>query len=91
MICAGFASTGSLVPYAERGRGTRFYRLIGVLRLCTGDDRLDVVPVGRVDAQFCSVLRPRPRLNSVDDHGRAVLTRAKAGCDVDSRSRQLVG
>lgn len=88
MVSAGFASAD---PCVESGRGTRFYPLIGVFRLCAGDDRLDVIPVGSVYTQLRGVLRAGPWVHPVDDHRRALLPGPSASRHVDSRSRQLVG
>lgn len=60
------------IPVGD-GKGLHCYPLIGVLRLCAGDDRLDELPVGGVDAQLRGVLRGGPRLHPLAHHGRAVL------------------
>lgn len=88
MVCAGCHALTSLSPTAYWGR-TRLYALIGVLRLCAGDDRLDVVPVRRLHAQLRRVLRPRARLHPVDDHCRAVLAGAPPSRHVYCGARQL--
>lgn len=58
-----------------RGKERRYYRLIGVFRLCAGDDRLDVVPVCGVDAEFRGLLRGGAGLYSLAHHGGALLAR----------------
>lgn len=67
------------------------YALIGVLWLRAGDDRLDVVPVGRVDARLRGLLRGRARLHSLDDHRGALLSGTTAGRHVYCSSGQLAG
>lgn len=73
------------------GKEQHFYRLIGVFRLCAGDDRLDVLPVGGLDPQLRDVLRRRPGLDTLDDNRRAVLAGAPASRHVHRRARQLDG
>lgn len=57
------------------GKEHHFYPLIGVLRLCAGDDRLDELLVRRVDAQLRGVLCRGPGLDPVAHHRGALLTR----------------
>lgn len=64
-------------------------RVKGVFRLCAGDDRLDVVFIGRVDARFCRIFRRWSGLNTVDDHGRTIFARTAPGRHVNIRTRQL--
>lgn len=50
---------------------------IGVFWLCTGNDRLDVLPICGVRVGVCYVLCRRTRLNTMDDHCGIVLTRTQ--------------
>lgn len=68
-----------------------FYALIGVLWLRAGDDRLDVVPLRRVDAGLRRVLRGGSRLHSLDDHRGALLSGTTAGRHVHRCAGQLAG
>lgn len=88
MVSAGCHTLASLSQAAMQGR-TRFYALIGVLWLCAGDDRLDVLPVRCLHTQLRRILRSRARLHPMDDHCRAVLTGAPPGCHVYCGTRQL--
>lgn len=63
--------------------------LIGIFWVRAGNDRLDVVPVGGVDALLRQVLRRGARLHTVDDHCRAVLARTPARRHVHCRPGQL--
>lgn len=76
----------SLLPV---GKEHPYYRLIGIFWLRAGDDRLDVLFVRRIDAEFRRLLRCRSRFNSVDDNCRAVLAGTEAGRHVHCGSRQL--
>lgn len=78
-------------PPAAQERRTRFYCLIGVLRLCAGNDRLDVLSVSGVDTKLRRVLRGRTRIDTLDDHGGTVLARSQTGRHVHRGSRQLDG
>lgn len=62
------------------------YSLIGVFRLCAGDDRLDELPVCGVHAELRGVLRRWTRLHTLVDHCRAILTGSAAECDGDRRT-----
>jgi len=62
-------------PPVAQERRTQFYCLIGVLRLCAGNDRLDVLHLGCVDPVLRRVLRRGARIYTLDDHGGAVLAR----------------
>lgn len=68
-----------------------FYRLIGVLWLCAGNDRLDELPVGGFHSQLRGVLRCRTWLHPVDDHRRTVLAGTQAQCHGNSSTSQLDG
>lgn len=76
-------------PPAAQERRTRFYCLIGVLRLCAGNDRLDVLSLGDIDPELRGVLRRRTRFYTMDDHGRAILARPQTRRHVHRGSRQL--
>ena len=78
-------------PPTAQERRTRFYCLIGVFWLRAGNDRLDVVPVGRLDSELRRVLRGGAGLDTLDDHGRAVLPGPKARRHVHRSPRQLDG
>lgn len=86
-----FCSSSPEAPPADQERRIWFYRLIGVFQFRTGNDRLDVVSVGRVDAKFRCVFRRRPRLYTMDDNCWAILTRPEARCNVYRSSCQLDG
>lgn len=75
-------------PGSER---TSFYRLIGVFRLCAGNDRLDVLFVGRVHVVLCQIFRHGPRFHTLDDHRRTVLARTPTRGHVYCRIGQLDG
>lgn len=75
-------------PGQERAK---YYSLIGIFWLRTGNDRLDVLPLGGVDVKFRCVLRRRTGLDPLDDNGRAVLARATSGRHVHRGARQLDG
>lgn len=78
-------------PPAAQERRTRFYRLIGVFWLRAGNDRLDVVPVGRLDPELRRVLRGGPGFDTLDDYGRVVLPGPEASRHVHRGTRQLDG
>lgn len=65
------------------GKERGCYPLIGVFRVCAGNDRLDELSIGGVHAQFRGILRRGPRLHSVADHRRAVLAGAATERDGD--------
>ena len=64
---------------------------LGVFWLCAGNDRLDVLPVGSVNAGLRRVFRRRTGLDTVDDYCRAVLPRAATERDGDRGARELDG
>lgn len=65
--------------------------LIGILWLCTGNDRLDVLPLGSLHSRLRGLLRRGAGLDPLDDHGRALLPRSKTCSHVNSRAGQLDG
>lgn len=67
------------------------HKSIGVLWLCAGNDWLDVLPIGDIDAWLCGILRRWTWLNSLDDHRRAFLAGPKTDSDGDCRTRELAG
>lgn len=67
------------------GKERLCYPLIGVLRLCPGNDRLDELPVCGVDAEFRGVLRGGAGLHPLADHRRAVLPGSPTERDGDRR------
>lgn len=73
------------------GKGHHRYPLIGVFRVCAGNDRLDELPVGGVHAQLRCVLRGGARVHPVADHGRAVLAGAAPQRDGHRGIGQLDG
>lgn len=87
--CLRLISSWERTPPAAQERRTRFYCLIGVFRLCAGNDWLDVLSVGRLDALFRRIFRRGPRLHPVDDHGRTVLARPQTCGHVHRGPRQL--
>lgn len=64
---------------------------IGVFRLCTGNDRLDVLSVSDINIGFCGILRCGSRVDSMDDNSRTIFTRTTAKCNGYSRISQLDG
>lgn len=76
---------------ALSGKSTDSTALIGVLRLCAGNDRLDELPVRGFDVELRRVLRRGPRLHPVDDHRRAVLAGTEAQRHGYCRASQLDG
>lgn len=71
---------------------TGHYRIcIGVFRLCTGNDRLDVLLIGDINTGVCRLLCRWTGLNTVDDHRRAILTRTPTQCYGHSCFSQLDG
>lgn len=74
------------------GNATDYYtHSLGVFWLRAGNDRLDVLPVGGVNAGVRGVLRRRAGLDSVDDYCRAVQPGAAAERDGDRGAGQLDG
>lgn len=73
------------------GKEHNFYPLIGVFWLCAGDDRLDELPVGSVNAEFRGVLCGGTWLHPLANHGRAVLARAAPQRHGDRGPSQLDG
>lgn len=80
-LCLWFISN----PVGD-GKGLDYYSLIGVFRLCAGDDRLDELPVRGVHAELRGFLRRRARLHTLVDHCRAILAGSAAECDGDRRA-----
>lgn len=71
---------------------TGHYRIcIGVFRLCTGNDRLDVLPIGDLGPGICGILCCWTWLHSLDDHGGTVQPRTAAECNGHSCVSQLDG
>lgn len=64
---------------------------LGVFWLCAGNDRLDVLPVGRVNAGLRRVLRRRTGLDTVDDNCRTLLPGTAAERDGDRGAGELDG
>lgn len=58
------------------GKERGCYPLIGVFRVCAGNDRLDELPISGIHAEFRGVLRCGPRLDPVAHHRRTVLAGA---------------
>lgn len=90
LLCRLFCFS-TLSPPAFWESRTLYHRLIGVFWLRPGNDRLDVVLVGRVGAELCRVFRRGSGLNPVDDHCRAVLPGSASCCHVHCRADQLDG
>lgn len=77
-------------PTNHRESGS-FTFCIGVFWLCTGNDWLDVLPIGRVHPGLCGLLCGGARLNTLDDNGGTVLARSKTQCHGNSSIGQLDG
>lgn len=75
----------------SKSRTCYYPHSVGILWLCTGNDRLDELPVRGLRAGLRRLLRGGPRIHSVDDHCRAVLPGTATQCHGDCRSRQLDG
>lgn len=64
---------------------------IGVFWLCTGNDRLDVLLVGDINASICRIFRCWPWLNTMDDNRRTILAGSTAKCNGHRRIGELDG
>lgn len=79
-----------LIPVGD-GKEHHCYPLIGVLRVCAGNDRLDELFVGGVHSQLRGVLRGGTGLHPVAHHCRVVLAGPASQRHGHRRTRQLDG
>lgn len=64
---------------------------IGVFWLCAGNDRLDVLSIGGGHPRLCGILRCGTRIDTLDDHRRALLPGTPAQRHGHCRFGQLDG
>lgn len=69
---------------ASKSENRLLHLSLGVFRLCAGNDRLDVLPIGDINIGICGILCCWSWFHSMDDNSRTVLPRSTSQCDGNS-------